>query len=201
MCKNILYIHGSGQSPISWSYFNVFLPEHNAVEVAYNVSESAEEICKAILPQLSKFNDQPFSIVAHSYGCLLAAVLYTMVDRVDNIIALSPPWGGSQTAKWLGRAFRDNNLFKNTTPNSTLLEFINTVNIPVPVTNIVTTGGENVLAGFGKPNDGMVTVDSQRSIPETFTQTISHELSLSHSEVLLSYDVINIITETLFTHQ
>lgn len=199
---NILYIHGSGQSPISWSYIEMFLPEHNALHIEYNAQEHIDTIQQDIVRTISHFDGKPFSIIAHSYGCLIATIVAEKVDSIKHIVALSPPWGGSHTAKWLGRAFRDNKFFKNTTPNSELIKRISNVTIQFPITNVVTTGGHNVLAGLGsKANDGMVTVESQHAIPGNFPSVSIHELSASHSEVLLSFDVVNIIKQSLFREQ
>jgi pimeloyl-ACP methyl ester carboxylesterase len=196
---NILYIHGSGQSPVSWSYIELFLPEHNALHAEYDAQEHIDSTQQDIVQLISRFDDKPFSIIAHSYGCLVAAIVAEKVNSITHLVALSPPWGGSHTAKWLGRAFRDNNFFKNTTPNSELIQRIHSVPTQFPVTNVVTTGGHNVFAGLGsKSNDGMVTVESQYAIPPNFPAVQVKEICASHSEVLLSFDVVNIIKHAVF---
>ena len=197
---NVLYIHGSGQSCLSWNFYSIFLPEHNNLEVGYDVRENIFSIRKRILQETERFSNEPFSIVAHSYGCLIAALIAeALPDQVENIIALSPPWGGSHTAKWLGRVFRDNSLFSNTTPNSELLSHLNSATYSTKLHNIITTGGSNVLAGLGsKPNDGMITVESQEKIPTGFENPENEYVQFSHGEVLLSFDVVNIIKRILF---
>lgn len=197
---NILYIHGSGQSVLSWNFYNVFLPNHNQLCVGYDVSENIYDICDRIVQQATHFEGKPFSIVSHSYGCLIAALLLERLDNIENIVALSAPWGGSHTAKWLGRAFRSNTLFKNTTPNSEIITKINTIRSDKKIINVVTTGGANVLAGLGneRDNDGMITVQSQLAVPKMFSNTVYEKFSLSHSEVLLSFDVVSLITKLLF---
>lgn len=199
---NIVFVHGSGQSPISWSYYDVFLPEHNALHISYDVRDDIYLVRNRIRSQIKQFcGSRPVTIIAHSYGCLVSALLVDSDTEhsIKAVIALSPPWGGSHTAKWLSRAFRSNALFKNTTPNSTVIEHINKIHTDVPVHNIVTTGGANVLAGLGdeSDNDGMITVSSQMMCPETFKNKTTEKFRLSHGEVLLSYDVVKYITQLL----
>lgn len=199
MCdnRNLVFIHGSGQSAVSWNFYSVFLPEHNSLHINYDVRDDIFLVEDRIKKQIINFSSgQSITIVAHSYGCLIAALLLDSLDNIDCVIALSPPWGGSQTARWLSKAFRSNTLFKNTTPNSVVLEKINTIESSVPIYNIITTGGSNALAGLGNEtgNDGMITVKSQGMCPETFRRQYSKTFPLSHSEVLLSMDVIEFIT-------
>ena len=197
---NILFVHGSGQSQLSWNYQQVFLSEHNSIFADYNVQTPVDMIRNDILKLVSEV-DGAIVIVAHSYGCLIAPLLAEYMDNISHMVALSPPWGGSNTAKWLGRAFRDNSFFKNTTPNSELIQRISKIKIDFPLTNIVTSGGANDFAGLGsKLNDGMVTVESQLSIPANFQLVDNIEIKTSHSEVLLSYDVISIIN-FIITHE
>jgi pimeloyl-ACP methyl ester carboxylesterase len=195
--RNLVFIHGSGQSAISWNFYSVFLPEHNALHIDYDVRDDIFLVEDRIKKQITNFSSgQSVTIVAHSYGCLISALLLDSLSNIDCVIALSPPWGGSQTARWLSKAFRSNTLFKNTTPNSVVLEKIKTIETAIPVYNIITTGGSNALAGLGSEtgNDGMITVKSQSMCPETFRTQYSKTFALSHSEVLLSMDVIDYIT-------
>jgi len=36
---NIAFVHGSGQSNVSFNYFDIFLPEHNALALEYQTQE------------------------------------------------------------------------------------------------------------------------------------------------------------------
>ena len=198
--RYLVFIHGSGQSAISWNFYDVFLPEHQPLHVEYDVRDDVFLVRDRIEKQIAEFScGNPIKIIAHSYGCLISALLLETVNNIDCVIALSPPWGGSQTAKWLSKAFRSNSLFKNTTPNSVVLEQIRQINTTVPVHNVITTGGSNVLAGLGNEsdNDGMITVRSQEMCPDTFVNKTEKKFSLSHGEVLLSFDVVKYITSII----
>lgn len=200
---NVAFIHGSGQSGLSFNYLQVFLPEHNLVELEYQTQEDPQVILKrfdAIIQ--ANFGNEPFSVVAHSYGCLLSALFADRCKNINGIIALSSPWGGSQTAKWLNMVFRQSRLFMNTNPKSAFVQEVQDVCLDIPVTNVVTTGSPgagNVLAGMGNQhNDGLLTVATQKKIPQGFSNVDTIEVPLSHNEVLMCYDTVNIIKNKFF---
>ena len=56
-----------------------------------------------------------------------------------------------------------------------------------PHTNIITHGGGNEVAAWGKlENDGVVTVESQHNTPKGFRKTSHEYINLNHTEVLQS---------------
>ena len=147
---NVVFIHGSGQSKLSFNFLEIFLPEHNLLNLEYNVQEDPEVIVKRFKFLIDQhLGDNPFSIIAHSYGCVLSARLLDLYKNIDHLFALSSPWGGSRTAKWLAMVFRTSNLFATMNPGSELLTCIATGKSEIPITNIVTagTGSGNALAG------------------------------------------------------
>jgi len=200
---NVAFIHGSGQSGLSYSYFQVFLPEHNLTELEYQTQEDPEIILKRFSTIIqASFGDEPFYVVAHSYGCLLSSLFADRCKNIQGIIALSSPWGGSHTAKWLNMVFRQSRLFMNTNPKSAFVQDIQKLNLDIPVTNIITTGSVgagNVLAGLGnESNDGLLTVATQKKVPPGFSNVTNIEMPLSHNEVLMCYDTVNIIKQQVF---
>lgn len=200
---NIVFIHGSGQSQHSFNYIDVFLPEHNALYLEYKTQEDPFTITKRFAFEIqTKFQGEPFSVVAHSYGCLLTILLAREKQPIKNFVALSSPWGGSQSAKWLSMVFRQSKLFLNVKPGSYLIQEVAESKIDFPVKNIISkgplVGGGNELAGMGQANDGLLTVATQKNVPAGFSDVENIEVNLSHTEVLLNYDIINIIKETIF---
>lgn len=200
---NVAFIHGSGQSGLSYSYLQVFLPEHNLVELEYQTQEDPQIILKRFNTIIqANFGDEPFHIVAHSYGCLLSSLFANECENVQGIVALSSPWGGSHTAKWLNMVFRQSRLFMNTNPKSAFVQDIQNLNLHIPITNVITTGSAgagNVLAGMGSEhNDGLLTVATQKKIPIGFSDVLNIEVPLSHNEVLMCYDTVNIIKQQVF---
>ena len=131
---------------------------------------------------------------------MLSARLLDLYD-VNHFIALSSPWGGSRTAKWLAMVFRQSTLFSTLTPGSAFLTSIAESKSEIPITNIVTagTGSGNALAGLGgSPNDGLLTIETQKKVPVGFTNKENITVDLSHNEVLLSMEIVNIIKERIF---
>ena len=56
----------------------------------------------------------------------------------------------------------------------------------------------NALAGMGAPIDGLLTVETQKQVPDTFTNVNTIELALSHNELLFSMEVVEIIKDMFF---
>ena len=199
---NVVFIHGSGQSKLSFNFLEIFLPEHNLLNLEYNVQEDPEVIVKRFKFLIDQhLGDNPFSIIAHSYGCVLSARLLDLYKNIDHLFALSSPWGGSRTAKWLAMVFRTSNLFATMNPGSEFLTSIANGKSEIPITNIVTagTGSGNALAGLGSaPNDGLLTIETQKKVPVGFVNTKNITVDLSHNEVLLSMEIVDIIKERVF---
>ena len=64
---NVVFIHGSGQSKLSFNFLEIFLPEHNLLNLEYNVQEDPEVIVKRFKFLIDQhLGDNPFSIIAHS---------------------------------------------------------------------------------------------------------------------------------------
>ena len=197
---NLIFVHGSGQSQLSYNFLQIFLPEHNALCLEYSTAESPDDILKRFTFLTDQeYAGEPVSIVAHSYGCLLSTLFIKQYKNVDRFIALSSPWGGSRSAKWLAYVFRQSQLFKNTTPGSSLIKAISDTLLEFPITNIISTGTtSNDEVGMGAPNDGLLTVETQRAVPKGFSDCESIELSVSHNELLFSMDVVEIIQDKIF---
>ena len=168
--QNIVFIHGSGQSALSFNYLDVFLPEHNILFLEYDTQEPPDVIVDRFVNKIRDvYGLMNFSIIAHSYGCLLAVLLANTKQPIQNLIALSSPWGGSQSAKWLSMVFRQSKLFLNVKPGSFLIQEIAESKLDFPIKNIISkgpiAGGGNELAGMGQANDGLLTVATQRKVP------------------------------------
>ena len=78
---------------------------------------------------------------------------------------------------------------------------ISETKLDFPIINIISTGTSssgNALAGMGAPNDGLLTVETQKQVPSTFTDVNNIELALSHNELLFSMEVMEIIKDMFF---
>lgn len=201
--KNIVFVHGSGQSHLSFNFLELWLPEHDSMSFNYSTQENPEDIIKRFKMLLDlNFNGEPIHIIAHSYGCLIASLITKEYDNVESLIALSSPWAGSRAAKWLNMVFRESKLFATTKPGSPLLKAIASLKIDFPITNIVSTGTKssaNALAGLGAtPNDGLLTLETQRAVPKGFSSCETIDMEVSHNELLMSMDVVELIKEKIF---
>ena len=200
---NVAFIHGSGQSGHSFNYLQVFLPEHNLLCLEYQTQEDPEVILKRFeLQTHAQFGSEPFFIISHSYGGLLASLFASRNKNVKKIVTLSSPWKGSRTAGWLNMVFRQSKLFMNMKPNSYFIKDIQNLKLDIPMLNVITTGSikgsGNDLAGMGAANDGLLTIETQKSLPAGFSNAKSIEVALSHNEVLLCYDTVNINIQHTF---
>jgi len=201
--KNIVFVHGSGQSHLSFNFIDLWLPEHNSLCFNYSTQEDPDDIVKRFKMLLDiQFDGEPVHIIAHSYGCLIASVIAEKYKNVETLITLSSPWNGSRTAKWLNMVFRESKLFATTKPGSPLLKAIASLKLDFPITNIVSTGTKssaNALAGLGStPNDGLLTLETQRAVPQGFTNCETIDMEVSHNELLMSMEVVELIKEKIF---
>lgn len=199
---NIVFIHGSGASAISYNYLHIFLPEHNVLFIEYDTHEKPERLVNRIKMQiLDEFGHAPFSVIAHSYGCLLGIKAVQSFANCNAFIAMSAPWDGSRTAKWLSYAFRHSKLFTALNPKSAFITALQSVNNDFKIINIVTTGtkgSSNALAGMGESNDGTLTVRTQKSVPSNFNNLKQIEMATSHNEVLVNFETVEIIKSEIF---
>jgi hypothetical protein len=51
---------------------------------------------------------------------------------------------------------------------------------------------------MGESNDGLLTVKTQKAIPENLNNVIEIEMTTSHNEVLFNYDTVEIIKTQVF---
>ena len=201
-CKNIVFIHGSGQSGLSFNFLRIFLPEHNLITVEYDTQTAPDVISRNIYTEVYEaFGDEPFSVIAHSYGCIVGLHAIKSLHNCKTFIAMSAPWVGRRTAKWLSLVFRQSKLFESMKPGSAILTALQTISNNFKIINIVTTGfnaSGNDLAGMGESNDGLLTVKTQKAIPENLNNVIEIEMTTSHNEVLFNYDTVEIIKTQVF---
>ena len=198
---NLVLVHGAGGSPAGWNYISQGLPSGlNILRPHYDIMltdpyEIIDTICEQITDH---YGDASVTYVGHSLGGVLGGWIASsgMID-VNHLITISAPWQGSPFARWLKLVFRNNNLFQHMNPGSDFLEYLHEKTFLKPHTNIITRGGGNEVAAWGKrENDGTVTVDSQVAVPVGFTKSQNEFVDLSHTEVLQCPRVCDIINQT-----
>ena len=194
MKKNILYIHGANMSPVSFTFIQTAMGSHNAVAPEYSVEKPVETNLKRIARLARKeFEDEPFDIISHSLGGIIAILLLRTRLHIGRIVTLSTPLGGSEAAASLRYMYPRYQLYKDIAPSSDIIKKANNQKLKVPVLSVITTGGNCSIPFMKEDNDSVVTVASQ---------TVSdnpdfYYVDLNHFEVLLSEEVTDKIKSFL----
>jgi pimeloyl-ACP methyl ester carboxylesterase len=181
----IVLIHGANASKISWNWIGSNLT--NSKRLSWGMMVHPEKNLQAMEAELP----EKCIVVGHSMGGLYAWHLANRnPDRVVAGISVATPWGGSiQAGFW--KMFNFNipwlQMLSRMEPWTAETRMIET---EVLWTNVVTIHGFD-LFGVG-PNDGVVTVDSQR---ELFGPAKEIVLDYGHNEVLQSPELLAIIKQ------
>jgi len=199
---NLVLVHGAGGSPAGWNYISQNLPGGlNILRPYYDIMltdpyEIIDTICEQITDH---YKDASVVYVGHSLGGVLGGWIASsgMID-VNHLITISAPWQGSPFARWLKLVFRNNNLFQHMNPGSDFLEYLHEKTFLRSHTNIITVGGGNEVAAWGKrDNDGTVTVESQVAVPAGFIKSENEFIDLSHTEILQSPRVCDMLSRII----
>jgi hypothetical protein len=116
------------------------------------------------------------------------------VDRVDHLVTVSAPFGGSKAAtaiRWLPGHPK---VMHDITPTASKIEQISRLKLKTPTLCIISTGGS--LPITNEPNDSIVTVASQKALP--FGKKV--EIKANHFEVLMHEKVVQLIDSFIFKH-
>lgn len=196
---NLVLVHGAGGSSAGFNYISQQLPHGlNILKADYDIAmQDPYDIIDDICAQINThFAGESVTYVGHSLGGVLGGwIASSGIINVDHLITMSAPWQGSPFARWLKFVFRNNKLFNHMNPGSEFLEYLHEKTFLRPHTNIITVGGGNEVAAWGKrDNDGTVTVDSQVNVPTGFIKSQNEFINLSHTEILQSSKVCELIT-------
>lgn len=189
---SIWYIHGANSTPTSFNYVRSRLPQHDARLIRYDHARSVMGVVEMLVGDLAAAGE-PVTLVGHSLGGVIAMVTAARAERVQNVVTMAAPLGGSQSAsvmRWLTAS----PLLNDIEPNSPLITACRRLSprITVPVLSVVTTaGGSSLLTG---ENDGVVTVESQTALKIPRYVRVPY----NHFEVLLSDTVVDLLNNTIF---
>jgi pimeloyl-ACP methyl ester carboxylesterase len=194
MTRNILYIHGAYASPTTFSHMIEHLPDHRAAFADYDcLANSVEDVVRTLKATAAEsFGGEPYSIVAHSLGGVVALRLTADGEPVERVFTMSTPFGGSNMASLLTLVFFTTPVFADINPRGVTIRGVLGSRIGVPVRSVVSTSGGSPL--MHEANDGVVTIASQTRLegPEY------HTVAYNHFEVLLADPVIDLAQEFLF---
>jgi pimeloyl-ACP methyl ester carboxylesterase len=186
----IAYIHGFNSSHRSFSYVQTKLPAHDIIVVNYDSHQPLRDSMQQVRKQLPKGR---FSLVGHSLGGILATLMAAEhVDRVDGLVCISSPFGGSKAASGLRWIPGYPKVLHDITPTSPKIELISQLKLAVPTLSIISTGGN--LPTSVEENDSIVTIKSQKAL--RFGKKL--EVKANHFEVLLHERTPQLIENHLF---
>ena len=167
------------------------MPSHNAVFVEYDSQKSIENSIKTAMQAFPEKGN--FSIIGHSLGGILGHLIATRDgSRVDNLVTISTPFGGSDAAGKLKWFYPSVQIFKDIAPRSTIMNELTKGSPTCPFLSIVSEAGS--LPFITGKNDGVVSIASQMAIRPT------HRLSVdsNHFEAVQDIDTLNAVKQFIF---
>lgn len=190
--QTIVYLHGLNATHLSFSYMLKELPPHKAIQINYDSHQRLDESIKDVARQLPKTD---FSIVGHSLGGLIAAVLAARYPEAKALVAISSPFGGSKIANIARWIPGHPDVMADITPSSHHVQEVKNLSLELPTLSIISTAGH--LRSVTEPNDGVVAVASQKALP--FGQKA--EVQANHFEVLTHDQTVRLVADHLFGAQ
>lgn len=190
---HIVYLHGLNQTSHSFNYLRTQLPAHTATCINYSSHQALRDSMQEIRKQLPKGE---FSLVGHSLGGVLAVLMAAEhaehADQMQRLVTISSPFAGSKVAAGLRWLPGHPKVIEDLTPSSPKIELIRQLRLTTPTMCLVSTAGALPLSS--EPNDGIVTVSSQKALP--FGKKA--EVKANHFEVLLHERTIKLMRDFLF---
>lgn len=186
----LVYIHGAGASGGSFNYLREHLSQYDDYVLEYNANLGFEHNLELMINVISGFSRVFF--IGHSMGGLYALHLAKHYKkRTMGAVTMGTPYGGVVVADWLRYIMPFSRVLRDISPSSQVIRDTEKIPLIHPWTNIVTTSGES--AWLVEPNDGVVTVSSQRKRSDI--ELI--ELALNHYEVVISPKTVEIINQKI----
>jgi len=180
----IYYIHGLNQTHLSFAFM---APEVGGeyLYVNYNSHQHLADSVKEVAKQLPA--QEEVVLVGHSLGGVIALLIaHARTHSVNKVVTVSSPLGGSKAAavaRWVVTGVQ---VLGDITPTSTFMKLLETPNEPCPVLSIISTSGSILNT---EPNDGIVTVASQRALP--YGKKV--EIRANHFEVLMHEKTFEVV--------
>lgn len=178
-----VFIHGAFSSPISFNYIRSKLLLTDELLIEYKVEDGLEfNVAKIKNIILDSCGDQPVNIISHSMGGLISTMLYHENIKINKLVSMSAPLGGSKFAEY-ARWWTKNQLLADLS-NRKLYDSLKSKKIKCDNLFIITTKG--YTNSYGIKNDCVVSVDSQCNIIGLNYK----EFEFTHTEVLMSNEIV-----------
>lgn len=188
--KTVVYIHGLISTYRSFNYILQNLPDHLQVMAGYDSDRPLADIIADIEEDLPIKGS--YSIVGHSLGGLIGTVLAIDNPRVEKLITISSPLGGSKAATFIQWIPNHPRVIRDITQSSHFVQLVQSAPVAAPTLSIISTAGH--LHTGSDLNDGVVSLPSQRALP--FAEKI--EVEANHFEVLLDNETVKHIHTHIF---
>lgn len=182
-----IYIHGATATGQSFNYIRDLLRGKDLV-LEYESEAGFFNNLDRLSEEVAATSEKLF-FVGHSLGGIYSLSLAKRFEsRTLGGVTISTPYGGSEIAPFLKYFVPFNRLLKEIGPTSRPILHAQQITIDRPWCNIVTTRGNSPW--IAAPNDGVVTVESQRQ-HEGFDYI---EIAINHYEILMDPEVVQIIS-------
>ena len=178
--SKICTIHGLNSSYYSFAYLARELEIDSKIN--YLSFQPLADSLLQVSKQLPK--DEPITLIGHSLGGLIALLLaQNGTHQIERVITISSPVGGSKAAVYARWVASGMPILNDITPNSLHVRALSR-GVSCPVLSVISTGGN--LPTSNEPNDSVVTIASQRSLP--YGKKV--EIKANHFEILLREETI-----------
>lgn len=191
--EKIAFIHGLNCTGKIFTHVRSSLPEHEAIVVDYDSSQSIESSLRTIIETID--TQDPIWVVGHSLGGILGYLLALRKHKeinVKGVVSISTPFGGSSTAGVLKWFFHRMEILRDLAPGSPIIKEVTTQKIKAPFISLVSVDGN--LPFISGENDGIVTLESQRA--SLAKRKI--DVRANHFEVMQDEKTVNTVRDFIF---
>ncbi len=189
----IVYIHGASATAESFTHIRQYVRDYfdePDIMLEYKSDNGFDNNLEQMKGKLDDADRLFF--VSHSLGGIYSLYLSDYYkETTHGGISLATPYGGSEEADFARYFLPFNRLMKDVGTMSHVMKDSKYIPAPPNWTQVVTTVGQSPW--IQEPNDGVVTIKSQRS--RTDFELV--EIALNHYEVVLSDKVVEIILDRI----
>jgi pimeloyl-ACP methyl ester carboxylesterase len=185
---SIFLIHGANSSKYSWNWLSEQLP---VKFLTWSLNDEPKDVLNSFEKQITS----PSIIIGHSMGGIFAWHLARRIGPklAQSGITISTPWGGIKNIEYAD-AFGTAHWANVCSRSSDWTKLCRKEVPPTDWTNVVTTRGFDIWNSILGPNDGVISVSSQKELALPH-QSIS--LEYSHNEILQTPDLLAVIKNKL----
>ncbi len=158
---HIVYLHGLNCTRRIFTHLHCQLPDHHAIFIDYDSCQAAEDSYQQVLAHIPR--NEPISIVGHSLGGIIGYLIASRDPEilVENLISISTPFGGSQTAANLKWFYPGYLIFKDMCPTSSIVKEVTSKPLGINFTSVISTSGH--VPFISEINDGVVSIRAQEA--------------------------------------